>query len=689
MSIRQTVSAAITLLALALHAAVAHAKGGVDVEALQILGSSSPAADGWFTVGVRLRSSVAKQQDGHVELIAELPYASSSRVVTRAPFALGAREEALLELPTHGFYGIAPALKLRVLDAAGDELALVDVPDPGGASPFLFDLTVPSRISPVLRARGVPVQASAGMRTDFPLLATSSPRVHPATGRALVPGTNVGYAPATVVLAQSATLAQLEPNELEALGNWVLSGGALAVVVTRPEDLRGPVLRAFLGGEAQAATVPDMLRRERIFAVPSEPSSVAPGPSVAPGRSPSAPRVERQTLAPSSVVAAGLVHFTGGNLKDCPWGAAASYGLGEVHLLAFDATKDPFVSDAWVQLSLVDLVRHAWQRDRFVTMAVGRPALNQPYVHAVVRELDPNQQTRWTIALSALLLLAYAVVAGPLNFYRAARRGKPLRALVFLPVYAAGAVASIIAIGMMGRGVQGRSRRLSFVEAGAGMAKGSIIRYRAFFASSSDELLVRAGDRRNVLDVAGQLNDASAVIALDRDGLRLEQLQANPWQTVVVREDGFVSLGAGVSMVQNERGETVVVNRTARDLRSVVVKLPGRDAAYFLAIKDGQSVNVSTGRTLSHRIGEPLSAEMPKPLSSGVFASVVDEQAPGLSSAWDAIEQAARTGADWWPSDVPVLIAELDERPARASDSGLKLDQQRTLIRVVGYGGLP
>jgi hypothetical protein len=43
---------------------------------------------------------------------------------------------------------------------------------------------------------------------------------------------------------------------------------------------------------------------------------------------------------------------------------------------------------------------------------------------------------------------------------------------------------------------------------------------------------------------------------------------------------------------------------------------------------------------------------------------------------------------DWWPEDVPVLIAELDGGESKLRDSGLRVEQDRVLLRVVGYGGV-
>ena len=44
---------------------------------------------------------------------------------------------------------------------------------------------------------------------------------------------------------------------------------------------------------------------------------------------------------------------------------------------------------------------------------------------------------------------------------------------------------------------------------------------------------------------------------------------------------------------------------------------------------------------------------------------------------------------DWWPDDVPVLLAQLQGGEGKVTDSGLRLDLDRVLVRVIGWGGVP
>jgi hypothetical protein len=126
----------------------------------------------------------------------------------------------------------------------------------------------------------------------------------------------------------------------------------------------------------------------------------------------------------------------------------------------------------------------------------------------------------------------------------------------------------------------------------------------------------------------------------------------------------------------------------ARDLIGVVLKLPGRDALYYPRLKDGQSVTAAAGRALNSQIGKPLAPGMDVMLGAEHFSRATDEAAPGSGAAWQALE-GARSSAEWWPADVPVLLAELEGGESKTSDSGLRVDAERVLVRVIGYGGVP
>ena len=66
-----------------------------------------------------------------------------------------------------------------------------------------------------------------------------------------------------------------------------------------------------------------------------------------------------------------LVGYRGGNLQGSPYGASAAYGLGEIHLLAFDPATRPAVDSPWIQARTIDLVRRADERLGTVVLRAG------------------------------------------------------------------------------------------------------------------------------------------------------------------------------------------------------------------------------------------------------------------------------------------------------------------------------
>ena len=656
----------------------------LSLDASPVLGRNAPASPGWMTFLVRLGNPGDTPIEGTIELVSELNWSGDTyRNVTRAPFSVAGKSVVTAQLPTHAYGSIPPSRTVRALDAQGRELALAEVEGVALPGPLLFDLNVPSRVAPAVRGTGIPVTSRKGMRGSYgaPTVTVSSPQVNAATGDPVLPRRAAGYSSATVVLVRSEQLSKFQGPELAALTDWVLAGGSLAVVVTRPEDLRGKPLEALLGGRARLAEPPASLRAAQPFEVVPDPAT---GSSPRGYRAPSPRRIQR--AAPSQDVAGNLVSYQGGNLHPSSWGSSASYGLGEVHLLAFDATREAHVNDTWVRLQVLSLLQHSWDRRADVAIPHAALALDESGVREIRRQLDPNERARWAIGVAAFLLLLYAVLAGPVNFYWAARNGRPLRALAYLPIWAAVALLLVVVLGMTAKGVRGKARHVSLIEAAAGMDRAAAVRFRGFYAASADRLTVRAFERGGVLDIASRENQTQRALVLDRDGARLEEFRAKPWETVVVREDGFVSLAGGVSIRVTADGAVAVKNRAARDLIGVVLKIPGRAKPYYFPrIEDGALVKAAAGRELS---GVNLTAASCRGLCAAKFAQDVDEASTGLGAAWRALEEVAGHQTVWWPLDAPVLLGQLDGGEGRARDSGLRVDADRVLVRVVGYGGV-
>jgi len=673
------VSFAFALLVVLLAPGSARADSALKLEAVPVLGANSPSVDGWGEVYVRLENSGPEPLSGFVELRAIVTGRGAARTLSRAPFSIAGKSRVNLLLPSHSLVLRVGEAKVVAIGAKGEELNSDPLPPLRTLDPLLFDLHSPSRLGAVLNTQPVPIRRRSGSYAyGASTLSVSTPQVNATTGEPVLPDLAAGYASATLVLASGRTLSSLPAPTLDALFSWVLAGGALALVVDRPEDVHSPWLEALAGGHVQSCAAARSLSAVTQFSVPVD----SPGK----GSLGTAPRVTLESAKPSAELAATFFGLTGANLRVSPWGESASYGLGEVHFLAFNPNTELAANDPWLRLSMLDLVRHAWERASVVALPHGQTSLDDLRAENVRRVLDPNEGTRWTVVVSTLLLLFYAALAGPLNFYLAQRAGRPLRALLYLPVWAGIALVGIVVLGVLGKGVTGRARHLTLIEAGAGMARASITRFRGLYGSRADDVTVRAA-RGSVLDVLGEPDEITRDLLVDRDGLRLQRLRQKPWQVQIIREEGFTNVGAGVSLVRAADGELTIKNRCARDLLGVIVKAPGQGLSYFPKLADGQAVSLREGRSL----GPAPSATTlgTHPLSVSEFRAQVEERAKGSGAAWEALEFLTGTDADWWPDDVPVLIALLEGGEGRTQDSGLKLDVDRVLLRVVGYGGVP
>jgi hypothetical protein len=668
------------LLLSASHAFATPPRLALDVTPL--LGTSAPEDGGWRSLLVRLENPNAVPVSGTVEVESRPGWVrAGTELTTSVPFSLAPRARVSLEVPTHGFGGGSPTIRVTARGANAEPLAETSLSGLRPADALVLDLATPSRLGPLLRnlpfaaRRGAPFGGRARVAT----IGVSAATQDATTGDIVLPELPSGYASATLIVGSGRDLARLDEAERGALANFLLAGGALALSLDRPEDSSLPLLEALVGGHATRGAAPEELRSPATFLVPpDDPDQAGPGTAPVPLRS--------LRLAPSPELAKKLVGYSGGNLHDTPFGASASYGLGEVHLLAFDLRDPAALSDPWTRRKLTDLVRHAFDREAQAIVRHSASLPGEMSIDGVRRELDPNQTTRWTIVVSALVLLIYAGLAGPLGFYLAARKGRPLRALWQLPLWSAATLLVIVGLGLAGKGVSGRARRLSLVDAGAGMTRAAAVRFRGFYAASARELTVRAGRREHVLDIAGLTTDIPRTVVVDRDGPRLEGLRTKPWQTVLVREEGLAELSGGVSVLYAEN-DFVIKNRAARDLLGVVVRLPSGSATYFRRIKDGESVRASAGTALGPLGSATALGSAQVPLDAGRFSSTIDRDFPGLGRAWVALEPALGGETEWWPADVPVLLAALDGGEGKLTDSGLGVDYDRVLLRVVGTGG--
>lgn len=655
-------------LALGCLLGVAEARADLKLSAQPLLGAEG-SSNGWSSYAVRVESTEKAPIQGRLVIRGEAHKNSTS---SEAPVTVLPGVAVLVRLPVR--LESAWSVRVELQDSGGKVLAAESLVARGKSDPLLLDLHSPSRLV-VLRGAVVPTLYSPERHhrsSSSASLVVGVVGYDSTSGDPVLPQRAAEWSGATAVLAPSDVLARLGGAEQEALAGYVLGGGTLAVVVKRPEDLRQGPLPVLLGGGLREGGAAAHLKRFPSAAL-RESSGKGGGSSVVPSRE----------------VAETLVAYSGGNLRPSDLGSSAPYGLGEVHLLPFDPSRAPDVDDPWVRSRMVELVRHAWDRQAFVAMPQGGP-FDRGGFNEIRGQLDPNEAGRWSILVATALLLLYAVGAGPLNFLLSSRAGKPLRAVALLPLLSGLTFFGVVALALATKGVKGEARRFSLIEGAGGMSKGTIRRYRGFFTPVAQQVTVNASGEQGLPAVVGE-EPTAALLRVDRGGIELREVSVLPWRTLVLREDDVVSLQGGVTLA-SEGGDVRITNRLGRDLRGLVVQVPGRGLHHLPSLADGATALASSGKLLTASGLSSASAGTMRvhPLSVKIFGATVEKDSAGLEKAWLAIHEGSKErSVDWWPEDLPVLLAQVDGGEGVKEDQGLKVTRDRALLRVVGFGGVP
>ncbi len=661
------------------------------IASVPVVGPAVSAAASWSEMLVVLRNTGTDVRRGSVLSTSSVGM-SERGVSSRTAFEVAPGAVAELRLPARLTPGWSEVVEVWAdsgellyqapipFDAVFSlPLKLLDVAGSPGLSGELSAVTVvtesDARLSALLGAPSSTVLPSRGLPHGWlmrSVTVSGSPR-ESATDEPILPLFSASYALVDAVLIRSDALARLPARELAALTGWALAGGTIAVVVTRPEDLRNATLMALVGGEVTPAPVaPETLAYIALPALP-------------PGASARLPLTDQPLPEALRSLVSG---YQGGNLRPSPVGATASYGLGELHLLAVDPTVRPAVDTPWALVRVLEVLRRASARQASVLFHIGQAPRGSA---AVSHFLDPNEASRWTIGVALLLLSFYAILAGPVNFMVWRRRGSPLKSLPTLLVASA---ASFLAIGVLAaatKGLHGRVAHLTFAELGAGVSTGAVRRWRGFFVPRSRSMSIHASESNAVLETvrASDMEASHDAFVLDRDALRLAELRVRAWAVDVVRQDGLVSLGEGVAMVREASGSTAIVNRTGRALRGLILSEPGKPTAYLARLETGGRVGSSAFASWNVSKGESCGTRLCIDFASSSVSEELDTRVAGLGAAWDAVRSEMASPLDWFPVDVPTLLAEVEGGEGTLTDSGLPVEAERFLVRIVGYGGAP
>jgi hypothetical protein len=240
------------------------------------------------------------------------------------------------------------------------------------------------------------------------------------------------------------------------------------------------------------------------------------------------------------------------------------------------------------------------------------------------------------------------------------------------------------------KGVKERARHLTFVDAGAGVSMGAAHRYRSFFSHRARSLSVEARHATALVHSDGvDPLESDERWRHERDRHRLVGIELRPWQTHVVREDGVASLGGGIALIRGAADEVTVVNRTGRALLGLMLHRPGKTAGWLARLEHGGRARHGDLESFAVRRVNYFSGLKMSSLDLASTEEFLDERISGLGAAWSALAERFGYAADVFPEDVPVLLAQLEGGEGSVDDEGMPVEHDRTLVRIVGYGGEP
>lgn len=605
----------------------------------------------------------------------------------RSAFSIGPREAALVRLPisTDRYALVVEA------DAAGEVLASKQLSPDSQGTLRIVDVVEVSRMRAAvsnMQLRSAPVspptpQPSASSTT----VSVATPYFDPASGRPVLPTRVASWHGVSLVMISASALARLPAEELRALTGHVLSGGTLALSIDKPEDLRLPVVSELVGGVAVVERANDVTL-----------APITPPLSDAEVKS----RYGQPPDRPGEDVS--FVSYSGGRLVGSVYGAGADVGLGQVVLLGFNPNAPEAAEDGFVQLRVVELARSASERVRIAAVRPGALLVDDAGFgplrrgfganNTLISMLDPNTSATWSIGIASLFLCLYAIAAGPISFHRYKSKNRPLVALFLLPVFSVGAFLCIVLFGFLSKGVSRKANVLTFVEVGAGRSEGSSRQFRGFFSPFAQTLSIRPRDPSSMLALAIE-GDIAATFEADGGGVRLESVESMPSQTIVLRDDGLTSLDGSIAIEPSpDLNQVVVTNGTPHDLRAVIAALPNGDFRYHPLLAAGQSVStaeMSLGDTMFSRwasIQRRPSAVPKAGLDGTLLRGALERQdEPEAGELWAAIDQSSPPLVDWFPTGVPVVLGVIDRGLGPDEDTGIAVQRDLAVVRVVGFGG--
>lgn len=641
-----------------------------------VQGADAPWVVGWNEAVVTLDNADAPAWRGEVIVDSSYDRHADERGSLRVPVSLAAGESVRLMMPFHLHAGTFPNVVLRApgegevasqalsltrpiegvativeiqgKDARGPKL--VEVPASGSGA---FDdeegskpPTPPPHHIPPMGGKAIPMPPPVSPSTSGLALATAqvtTVQFARESGDPILPDIAGGWSGAALVVAPSDILARMSGRAFDSLEHWVQSGGTIAIAVVRDEDLRSEPLKKLLGGEARVTS----------------PSGAA------------------------EMSFAGAALARGDVTKDGSDGDFVAHGLGETWLLRRDPWAKTF--DPKSPRSIYGLWTHATRHRANVLSLPAGTGIRWYDEDRVRKFLDPNHGFRPSLGIAAILVVAYALLVGPFAFSRARKTGKPLDVLRMTPVLALALFAVLVGLGKIGKGFKGRARRLSVVEVAGGSTLATTTTLHAFYVADPSIVDVVASRPIDTVHVVEPSVDGDP-IELDRGAIAVRAVRAHPWQTIVVAEEGARNLPGGV-VLEGNGPRLTLINNTPWTLEHVVLHpettavAPAR-SRYFASVPPGATVVARDGIAVDRRI---------RPF--GTLAGGGDALITPKDPAADAIDAVEALVTSWpgassvspIPFDVPMATAIV--RTEGGTASGLKVEREAMLLRVIGLGG--
>ncbi len=627
--------------------ASAHAQSApppVELAVDSIFGHDALLPGGYTTLVVRATNRTASALQGEVTVETR----TWERIVSvhRAPLDLPAREGRYTTLTVPAF---EDGLSLNVVyRAGGSELASTSssLGYSGSARPIVV-LDDPPRLRAPLVGTTVSIADPYGSTRDAQIpigVATTDVR----SGDLLLPDTAAGWSNVLLAIATVPALGRADEPELVALERWIHVGGHAVIMPTRDADLDHPFLRRTAGtlrrGDADPASVAALLGS------PDAPIACPPGAT---------PEV---------------------------FGCQVRLGFGVLWITDLDLSAASSVNRPETQEILRAIARAvASGQDRarpFLSFAQGLDRPVEPWmtgssVASVRSALDPNEGYRPALVLVGIVLMAYVILVGPVNFTLVERRKQPTLALLTTPLLAFLCVLATFLVGYVGKGVLMRYRRIELLDAADGASVASARRYTGLFYTRPAAVDVELPAGAVAMRIGGGGGDGPVNVE-GSEHASLRSMRAGLWETAFTREDEAMPLGGAVSFELDGTRIARVRNDSPLVLRAAfMTDLAG--GVYSLGeIPAGAAVEVPTAPSSYIAVGE-----RPDPQywnSADAFLGTLGYQ----TDARDAVLALLSLGSEAPSSgSLPVLYARLDpsDPPAATPEFTRELDLR--ILRVV------